>query len=267
MSSQRLVWAQDALAHLVAAQNSVTALHNDIGPNTPAEEYAIKELAAAASQSISGASTQMQQAVTALEAAEAPPPPPPPAPPPPPPPPPPKKIAMYGDSITHASQLFAKLPQAVVSNLAVAGTCLTDLIAPIVSQIPSLDADIVLCRYGVNDSNFNRDPNAFVSAIAAFVNTTRAAGKTPVLGSLTKWSGFFTGFTFDMITRWQFFNSLIAQSAANMGVNFIDITSVPATVMPWPGDTPDGLHPNAAYNDRVDTFIAQQLVAQGLVPA
>lgn len=262
MSSQRLVWAQDALAHLAAAQASATALNNDIAPG----ESGVKEMAAAASQAISSATSQMQAAVSALEVVAAPSPPPP-APPPPPPPPPPKKIAMYGDSITSASQLGSKLPQAIVTNLAVAGTCLTDLIAPIVSQIPSLDADIVLCRYGVNDSNFNRDPTAFVNAIAAFVNTTRAAGKVPVLGSLTKWSGFFTGFTFDMITRWQFFNGLIAQSAANMSVNFIDITSVPATVMPWPGDTPDGLHPNAAYNDRVDVFIAQQLVAQGLVPA
>jgi hypothetical protein len=174
---------------------------------------------------------------------------------------------MYGDSITVASQLGAKLPQAIVTNLAVAGTQLVDMIGPMVSQIPALDADIVLSRYGVNDSNFNRDPNAFVNAIAAFVNTTRAAGKIPVLGSLTMWSGFFTGFTYDMISRWQFFNGLIVQSASNMNVNFIDITSVPATVMPWPGDTPDGLHPNPAYNDRVDTFIAQQLVAQGLVPA
>lgn len=262
MSSQRLVWAQDALAHLVAAQNSATALHNDIAPG----ESGVKDMAAAASQAISSATSQMQAAVSALEVV-APPPPPPPAPPPPPPPPPPKKIVLYGDSITVPSQLGAKLPQAQVSNLALAGSTLTDMIGYMVGQIPTLDADIVLCRYGVNDSNFNRDPTAFVNAIAAFVNTTRAAGKVPVLGALTMWSGFFAGFTFDMITRWQFFNGLIAQSAANMNVNFINITSVPATLSPWPGDTPDGLHPNAAYNDRVDTYIAQQLVAQGLVPA
>lgn len=174
---------------------------------------------------------------------------------------------MYGDSITAPSNLAAKLPQAVVTNLAIAGTCLTDMIGIMVSQIPTLDADIVFSRYGVNDSNMNRDPAAFVAAIAAFVNTARAAGKVPVLGSLTKWSGFFPGFTVDMISRWQFFNSLIAQSASNMGVAFIDITSVPATVYPWPGDTPDGLHPDAAYRERCDVYIAQQFVALGLVPA
>ncbi|MNU19463.1 hypothetical protein D3C71_76900 [compost metagenome] len=174
---------------------------------------------------------------------------------------------MYGDSITVPSDLAAKLPQAVVTNMAVAGTCLTDLINIIVSQIPSLDADIVFSRYGINDSNMNRDPAAFVAAIAAFVNTTRAAGKIPVLGSLTKWSGYFQGFTFDMIPRWQFFNGLIAQSASNMGVHFIDVTSVPATVFPWPGDTSDGLHPDPAYRDRCDVYIAEQFVAQGLVPA
>ncbi len=177
----------------------------------------------------------------------------------------PSKIALYGDSNSVASQLGSKLPQAQVQNLAVGGTALTDQIFAIMAQIPTLDANIVMSRYGVNDSNFNRPPMNFIMALQAFVNATRAAGKKPVLCNLTKWRRFFMGFTPDMIPRWAQFNEHIKNVALSMGVNFIDVLSVPATVIPWPGETPDGLHPNADYSDRVDTFIAGQLVAQGLV--
>lgn len=154
-----------------------------------------------------------------------------------------------------------------MQNNAVAGTLLTQVAATVMAQVAASDANIVICRYGINDAIFGGDPNAFAVALNQFIATARNAGKVPVLTTLTLFSGGFPGFTAVMIYAWQEINSRIIIAAQTYGVNLINIRDgVPAAVFPGPGDTPDGLHPNQAYYDRIDDYIAQQLVAQGLLP-
>lgn len=290
MSSQRLQWASDALAKLTAAKIAAQQLVDNIAPNSPAPEYALRLLADGSVDCMDGALRILLTLVEELEALEPvdppappapqpppppppapePPPPPPPAPqpPPPPPPPPPKKIVLFGDSITAASNLGARLPQAIVDNKAVGGTQLGQVAATVMAQLAASDADIAICRYGINDAIFAGNQQLFANALVDFVNTARAHGKIPVFTTLTLFSGGFPGFSGNTILAWQAINSIIIQGAANLAVPLINVRdNVYAVVFPPPGDTPDGLHPNQAYYDRLDDYIAQWLVSQGLVPA
>lgn len=176
-------------------------------------------------------------------------------------------IALWGDSITAASNLGPRVTPHPVQNNAVAGTMLTQVVATVLAQVQASSANIAICRYGVNDAIFGANPDAFSVALNQFIATARNSGKTPVLTTLTLFSGGFPGFTAAMIYAWQEINNRIITAAQTYGVNLINIRDgVPAAVFPPPGDTPDGLHPNQAYYDRIDDYIAQQLTAQGLIP-
>ena len=267
MSSQQIAWVQDALAHLEVVRNDLDAVIGNFSASPSSAEQAVKTQAEQTQSVVLNARSSLQSTLSGLQSLEAPPPPPPPPPAPPPPPPPPK-IGLWGDSITAGSNLGPRVAPCAVSNNGVAGTNLSDASAIVAAQVAASDVNIAICRYGINDIIFAKPVQSFLNGLIAFNAAARNAGKIPVFTNLTRFSGGFPGFNMGMIVTWQNYNALIAQSAANLGAPFINITDgVYASVFPPPGDTPDGLHPNQGYYDRIDDYIAQQLRAQGLIPA
>ncbi len=176
-----------------------------------------------------------------------------------------KSMSLYGDSISVPSTLGVLLPQIWFQNLAVAGSCLTDLLSEKLlgktfdNQIAEDYSAVQLLRYGCNDARMNRDFKIFSAMLAGFVMASRAAGKVPVLCS-------FTNEVFkdkNHKERWLQYNDAIKATAGRLGVHFIDLTAIPYTV----AELPDGTHPDAAYNARVDDAIAKFLIDKQIFPA
>lgn len=181
-----------------------------------------------------------------------------------------KSLSGYGDSISVKSRLGELMPYIWFKNWAVAGTCLTDLLSPIVvnnvelvrpfeQQLPDDSASVVLMRYGRNDAAFSRSLPIFKAMLLGFVQLARELGKVPVLCSLTN-----ENFTDKKAKqRWLAYNNAILEVAGSQATHFIDITKVPFA----PYELPDNVHPDDAYNARVDDAIVKYFTDNKIFPA
>lgn len=181
-----------------------------------------------------------------------------------------KSLSQYGDSISVPSRLGELMPYIWFKNWAVAGTCLTDLLNPIVvnnvelvrpleQQIPDDSASVLLMRYGRNDAAFSRSLPVFKAMLLGFVQLSREMGKVPVLCSLTN-----ENFTDKKAKqRWLAYNNTILEIAGTTGTHFIDLSVVPYASY----ELPDNVHPDAAYNARLDTAIVKYFEDYKIFPA
>ena len=171
-----------------------------------------------------------------------------------------KSLSLYGDSISVKSRLGDLMPYIWFKNWAVAGTCLTDLLSPIVvdnvelvrpfdQQLPDDSASVLLMRYGRNDAAFSRSLPIFKAMLTGFVLLARELGKVPVLCSLTNEN--FTDRKAKL--RWLAYNDTILTVAGTTGTHFIDLTAVPYVA----SELPDNVHPDAASRLRCDEAIVK----------
>jgi hypothetical protein len=193
-----------------------------------------------------------------------------------------KSLVVYGDSISTILDLSSIVNSFV--NLAVPGTMLTQWRAgpiitpqfkllPMVEEVSRTPGAAVLLRYGINDSNFNVEPADFRVAVIEFIQACRAAGKVPILSSLTQFTEPMKNadgtpnkkLNAQLRERRPVFSDILLITAAQHDVHFIDVESVPYY---GDGDTPDGLHPvpGGAYALRIQDFILQKLVELKVFP-
>ena len=167
-------------------------------------------------------------------------------------------VAFYGDSITEGThsakydEWFPErwLPTPVEHIAALANIIGIDYSVNGASSVDAVikqdNSSIVVIRFGVADTVRNMSPEVFRTAITRLVAEARAHGKRVILTGLTH--------TADKDTS--VLNRVMQECANSLGVEFIDIYSLPFSPTT---DLADTLHPAEGYSRRIGEEIAKYL--------
>jgi lysophospholipase L1-like esterase len=179
------------------------------------------------------------------------------------------EIIAYGDSTMHAQRDRIQFALASLNiyrsfaNRAVPGTNIAQLIAgsceyrtPLAKDLADEPAaTIVLENYGINEALRSVSGSAYAAHLREFVRVVQAAGKTPVIITPVP-----------IITSQGTYLATLAevgrQVAADTGAVLIDVHGHFAGTVTADDFIADGIHPNAAFYDRIAAYEAERLALE-----